>query len=756
MKDFLKNVLFGLVIIGLSLLPFIWLRDGYIYMSEEDNFGNYKNVIYRNAYSWTPSVNKGNAVLSNDHIVIIPAGITYYFFSSLGISNDLAQRIYLSSIMLITFASVIYMMKLFTSSRMILLAGVLFYYFNFYVKSTTFYSAKMYQLLLMPLFFTFLYKYLATKKYIYVALNFLFLFTFQAIFTNLATLMATIIFYPIAVLYHATTKKMPVSHYLKYYSKNLAVFFMPVVSIFFYNLLVYYYSYISSNTYNVVKQSHTFSAISAPINAILQLRGAWWETAGFEGVSYNPWLWYYNNPVIVFGSFLLILGMLGYSIYKKNIPKKYFFWFIMFLAGILFSSGSSFYQPIFKWFFINVPLFYIFREPWAKFMPVVILSGTVLLVLALNDFKKKYIVYIALLIIILRGVPFFTPDFFDYTAKRGFIPFAKIPTFWKEYEEWTLSNRNETILSLPIDYYLRNWYTEDLGNINHPLIRLFGYSNIIYESNNNNFGYMLHYFVQHQNPAFIKVANIDYALVQKDIDVQKYPEKSRDFTNLVSTYFQPTPSKSFGEKLLLHRIKPEYATPLAYIPDNLIITGGMGSFLDIISKDDYSLHSAVFLKSQNREKTHILRRDIAQRKSKIGSESIEFTRVNPTKYTISLRNIKGVTPIIFNQNYHPEWRIYPQENNTDSPLRIISYFIPQKDSESHYTVNGYANAWFINPKTLCIKTASCKQNNDGTYDIDMIIEYFPNRLFTLGLMVFGVTSIGVLVTVMVAQLKKNK
>lgn len=755
MKNISKNVVFGIVILVLSLLPFLWLRGGYVYMSEEDNFGNYKNVLYRNAYSWTTSVNKGNPVLSNDHVVIIPAGIMYQIFSDLGIPNDVTQKFYLSAIMCITFIAVAYALRIFTTHRMILLTGVFFYYFNFYVKSTTYYSAKMYQLILMPLFFAFLYNYLKSGKYYYVAINFLVFFVFQAIFTNLATFLATIVFYPVAVLYHYSAQRMHIFAYMKQYTRALIIFFLPTVPIFFYNWLLYYFSYVSNNTYAAVKQSQTFSAIAASLNAILQFRGAWWETAGFEGVSYNPWLWYYDNPMIVLSSFALVAGMFWYVVYKKNVSRTYFFWFSIFIIGVLLASGSSFYQPLYKWLFINIPLFYIFREPWAKFMPIVIFSATVMLVLSLRDFKKKYILYGVIVLILLRGLPFFTPDFFDYHSKRGYMPFAKIPSYWKQYEAWTLQNRDATILSIPVDYFLRNWYKEDVGNINHPLTRLFGYSPIIYEINNNNFGSMLHYFVQHQNPSIIKVANIDYAFTQADIDTRGHSEKSKNFSKLLKNYFQNIPSRSFGGKLFLHRIKPEYFSPLIYIPHRLITTGGLSSFANILSNDAYQLDTAVFLKSQNRDKMYILNDIITRAPTKKVRAAVQFKKIDPTKYVVTLKNVDGITPLIFNQNYHPDWKIFIHTRDTSQNGQIIQYFFPQPLSPNHFTANGYANAWFINPHTICAQYNSCTRNADGTYSIDIMIEYWPNRLFVLGLMFFSITSIGVLIILFITQLKRK-
>lgn len=751
----MSRLLVGCTITALSLLPFVWLKGGLIHISEEDNFGNYKNVLFRNMYAWTPSVNNGNAVLSNDHVVIIPAGVTYFLLSSAGVEYDVIQKIYLSAIILITLCAVAYALRIFTKHPFILLAGTLLYYFNFYVKSTQFYSAKMYQLILMPLFFAFLYKYLTTRKYIYVGLNFLFFFLFQAIFTNLATCVTTLVWYPIAIGFHFATQEKKLTTYIKDYASPLAIFFLPTVPIFLYNGLIYYFSYVSNNTFQTIKQSHTFSAITAPLNFVFQLRGAWWETAGFEGVSYNPWLWFYNNPVIVFCSFGLIAGIFCYSIYKKRVSKIYFFWFTVFIMSMLFASGSSLYQPLYKWFFTYIPMFYIFREPWAKFMPALIFATAIILVLGLRDFKNKYLLAGVIVLLLLRGIPFFSPDFYDYHSKRGYMPFAQLPAFWNEYEVWTRTHLQKTIVSIPINYFMRNWYQEDLGNINHPLTRLFGYAPIIYDTNNNGLGSLLRYFIDHQNPAFVKIANAEYALIQRDIDERGYADKSKAFNSLLTTYFHPVPEKSFGNKLFLHKIKSEFTTPRVYIPQAIEIVGGIGGYATLLASNNYRMDSAVFLKSQNRESMYILNDLIGQYQKGVPEGTSAFTMTNPTRYVVTLKNIRRVTPIVLYQSYHPDWKIYPHEAKERSLLQLAEYFFPPTQQPHHFTANGYANAWFIDPIKFCATYNTCIHHPDGTYTINFMIEYWPQRLLVAGLGLLSITSILVMVAVLRMPFKKN-
>ncbi len=68
---------------------------------------------------------------------------------------------------------------------------------------------------------------------------------------------------------------------------------------------------------------------------------------------------------------------------------------------------------------------------------------------------------------------------------------------------------------------------------------------------------------------------------------------------------------------------------------------------------------------------------------------------------------------------------------------------PAVPDEAHFVVNGYSNSWAIDPNNICTNNSSCTKNSDGTYDLEIVIEYWPQRflwagiLFTMSI-IFGV------------------
>jgi hypothetical protein len=52
--------------------------------------------------------------------------------------------------------------------------------------------------------------------------------------------------------------------------------------------------------------------------------------------------------------------------------------------------------------------------------------------------------------------------------------------------------------------------------------------------------------------------------------------------------------------------------------------------------------------------------------------------------------------------------------------------------DAHFEINNYANAWYVDPAKLCANNASgCTRNADGSYDIQLLAEFVPQRWFTV-------------------------
>ncbi len=97
-----------------------------------------------------------------------------------------------------------------------------------------------------------------------------------------------------------------------------------------------------------------------------------------------------------------------------------------------------------------------------------------------------------------------------------------------------------------------------------------------------------------------------------------------------------------------------------------------------------------------------------------------------------------------------------------------TWFKKPLPEEDHIMVNGYANSWLIEPDQICAPNqpqtpvegegtnSSCVKNADGSYDFEMIIEFWPQRLFYIGLGISVTTLLGCVIYLFYFQHRRRK
>jgi hypothetical protein len=120
--------------------------------------------------------------------------------------------------------------------------------------------------------------------------------------------------------------------------------------------------------------------------------------------------------------------------------------------------------------------------------------------------------------------------------------------------------------------------------------------------------------------------------------------------------------------------------------------------------------------------------------------------INPTK---KLVHIKGATTAFFlamSESYHPQWQAQMNNKKIHGFLKKWWPFAkPDRvGDEYHYKLNGFLNAWYVDPAVLCQNNSACIKNSDGSYDMEMVIEFWPQRWFYLGLIISGTILAGCL------------
>jgi hypothetical protein len=191
----------------------------------------------------------------------------------------------------------------------------------------------------------------------------------------------------------------------------------------------------------------------------------------------------------------------------------------------------------------------------------------------------------------------------------------------------------------------------------------------------------------------------------------------------------------------------------------------------------------------------IIQRDIANNTANLNKgATLEYKKINPGKYRIKVHNSNGKLPLIFSEAFDPHWKLYLkkyspavdhgkslddyeivegneedqaskydfkhflshgsitaigsnfiskniqdtiQNNNLPNGCIIETLFTKPIDTSMHFLVNGYANSWILDPVLFCEGNNDnlCKINEDGTYDFEMIIEFWSQRVFYAGFLI---------------------
>ncbi|MFA6048908.1 MAG: hypothetical protein WC792_03105 [Candidatus Micrarchaeia archaeon] len=739
-RDNWHILLFALISIS---LPPTWLYSEDLYVIEEMAFANYDIFLDSNSYAWSSSINYGGPSTLGNMAALIPNAAFYRLLDSAGFSNHQIQIIFLQTFLLLIFFSINKFLRMFTAEKWIIVACALLYVLNFHFVSAIFYSAKMTHLILMPLLFVFSYRLLQTGKRKYVAYSFISLFLLQSIFANWAQAIPALAMIFLAIGHYVFETGESLKTVINTRLKEFALLALCVLPVMAYSLLIIWVQY-TSNGIDLSPQglNLSFKALTAPLNQVFQLRGAWWEYLGWEGVPYSPWLWFYTQWTTIAASFGLVIIALSAG-FSKTKNKKFAFFLLFFVAAVFLATGSSFFPLLFELIFKFVPGFFIFREPWAKFMPYVVLSVSALLAISLERLKKQkiypWVITIIFILLAAKAAPFVSQAFFSHTNAGWAKFFINPPNPWYDYEDWSKQNRDKYVLPLPYgDTDIRyTWYDGNLGNANKPIYPYFGHTNIIGEKfTKNRFSQVLDAFEKVNRTDFVKLGPVDYLLVQKDIN-QSVSEQRLVHQSKVKTYFQPTPEKTFDNKLYLYRVNPGIGTPVIFVPEKIIAleNGTIADLPKIVSKSAYQPLTAIYLGDTPARPASL------STPKEIGM-GLDYRKINPTQYRVSLSNARGAFPIILAESFQPNWKAYatkPTADDAKTADRLFEIlFEPALPEETHAIANGYANSWFIDSEKICKNSAKCKQNSNGTYDFDLVLEFWPQRFFYANLAILGI------------------
>ena len=528
---------------------------------------------------------------------------------------------------------------------------------------------------------------------------------------------------------------------------------------------------------------------------------------------------------------------------------------LLFFIALFFYIGDNYPFSYVKLFMLErIPFFGMFSNfKVAAVFPLIILLSILfgcsiaLIYGYIADFLKnsllaKFFVIFTLLMFFIYNFPIFNGYLINSSVvlipslgtNRKFSPAIQIPDYYvkisKYFNKEPLKYRTMT-LPFVGDYVAYKWkYGYEGGDF---IYLLYMHNSInYYQFFSHRSSYILRTL---SDSKFIGISNIaglfsvKYIIIQHDVFKpgknhidSKYNNELRPILEDNGIKFR----KKFG-KLDLYKVPNKYYLNFIYTPVNLIFVNNYetyskhkinykiaGMVPDIAMLPDFKVRSGTFFSELNTRKNNFEINSILKtlkyksekemingkiRKIKTYSlpkpPTIEFKRINPTKYIVIVHNVKTNFPLIFNQAYSDYWKLYIEKYPNSYYSKHLSYqcndksykgcmsinrvehnidkgnisFIGNKfisknfngtiqndnipsggifqtlfqtgyTPKYHFIVNGYANSWWININSVKkLGPQYYKVNKNGTYDFEFIIDYWPQRLFYIGIIISATT-----------------
>jgi len=391
-----------------------------------------------------------------------------------------------------------------------------------------------------------------------------------------------------------------------------------------------------------------------------------------------------------------------------------------------------------------------FRSNYQRFMGYVVLGYSILLGVTVDKlltkkFKQPHFnmnrhlkrffhgFFFLIVVFLICGVyvwPFWTADLY---SGQGVIPSkrVKIPPYYYETTEWLDEQPDDfNVLPIPFGKVLSAYWWENgtegyLGM--NPFLLLSSKPTIVKDYNNELVAQSVSLIINHtvNNVRILNLLNVKYVIFHRDSAwayiaghdwwISGSPEQTQSVLNSQDGLRL---EKTFGQ---LDLYRNEYWTSsYIYAASKAVqIEGNLTDMIKVVEESNFPLNEYVFF-SQNQS-------DVEQSltiqapwidsnpenlKTLVLSDKnpiLTYEKIDPTKYIVHIKNSNSPFFLVLSEAFHIDWTAY----------------IYEKEVESHFTANGYANAWFI--------------NKTGTYDVTL--EFQPQRLFYMGLGISLVASI---------------
>ncbi len=514
---------------------------------------------------------------------------------------------------------------------------------------------------------------------------------------------------------------------------------------------------------------------SVTIPFSLRLLDDWSFTGNFKGIFFSPWLLYYQSPLLMFlGFFPILVALSSLLLVVKNKVRwhgDFIFFFLLLLFGLFISMGKN--SAVILWCANHLPLFYTLFSLPSYYGGIFIAIGFSVLIgygfmFACQHSKSSRMRISILLLsigaIMFYGYPVWTGQFIPQGNRMLGAGQYQIPPYVFDLKKQSdKESLNYRIFPLPyskLGYYAYNWPPGGFNGAD-PLINILSKPVVI----GTGLGMQIADTTTQRIDVktFLRMSsflNVRYIMNKKDANLLHIKNNAwytvPDPTFLNSLYREGAIS-SFG-KIDLIKVPDDLFLPKLYTPLTIINEDNLNELPNIVSQKNYKTRSAIYFNNQNNSN------------ATTDQTILEYRMINPTKYRVRVHSAQGTVPLVLSENFHEAWKVYlsspdnlkfkisnfklnPPIQGTiqnDSlpagPIYETWFKKPISEDKNHLMVNGYANSWLIDSNRLChpelVSGSKCIQNPDGSYDFELVIEFWQQRLYYLGLAISIVTFIG--------------
>ena len=207
-------------------------------------------------------------------------------------------------------------------------------------------------------------------------------------------------------------------------------------------------------------------------------------------------------------------------------------------------------------------------------------------------------------------------------------------------------------------------------------------------------------------------------------EIKDWPNESMSFqVNRGTTYYYDNASGNFTLYLKAH---PNTLSARIFIDKAAFYGNGdeKSSFTNVKVKPIYQPEILLKLLPEDNKESLLSRVENEQ-------PNITFDCLKPTKYRLDIDGAQQPYYLIFSETFHPDWRLFYKN-------REIA-------TKNHRLVNGFANSWYITP-----------EDSDGQDNYELVVEFWPQRLFYIGLGISFLTIISGLIYLVFLKLKRKK